>query len=81
MPPAYMRMSRTRWPCVDERVRQAHDVEHLQRACVDAQRPALGGRSGVLVDDAGVDATGQQLGGEHESGRAGTDDQDLAVGR
>ena len=65
----------------DERVRQPHGVEHLQGAGVDAQRPALGGRSGPLVDDAGLDATGQQLGGEGEPGRACTDDQDLAVGR
>ena len=34
-----------------------------------------------LVDDAGLDATGQQLRGEGEPGRAGADDQDLAVGQ
>lgn len=40
---------------------QAHHVEGLQRAGVDADRPGLQGHPVVLVDDAGADPAGQQL--------------------
>ena len=64
---------------LDEPLGQAHHVEDLQRAGVDADRPGLQGHPVALVDDAGADPAGQQFRGEHQPGRAGADDQHLAV--
>jgi len=65
---------------IDERVRQPHRVEELERSGVDAEGPALRGGPFALVDDAGVDPAGEQLRGQGQAGRPGTDDEHLAVG-
>ena len=62
-----------------EALGQAHHVEDLQRAGVDADRPALQRHPVALIDDAGPDPAGEQFRGQHEPGRAGADDQHLAV--
>src|SRR6516162_7245669 len=46
---------------------------------MDADGPGLQGHPVTLVDDADIDPAGQQLRGEHQPGRAGADDQHLAV--
>ena len=58
----------------DEPISQAHHVEGLQRAGVDADRPGLQGHPVALVDDAGTDPAGQQFRGEYQPGRTGADD-------
>jgi hypothetical protein len=63
----------------DERVRQPHCVEKLERPGLDAKRPALLDRAFALVDDAGVDPAGEQLRRQRQAGRPGTDDEHLAV--
>ena len=55
---------------IDEALRQAHHVEDLERAGVNADRPALQRYPIALVDDAGVDAAGQQFGGQYQPDRA-----------
>jgi len=64
---------------LDEPLRQAHHVEDLQRAGMDADRAGLQGRPVALVDDAGVDPPGQQFRREHQSGRPGANHQHLTV--
>src|SRR6516164_8796376 len=64
---------------LDEPLRQAHHVEDRQRAGMDADSPGLQGRPVALVDDTGAYPPGQQFRREHKPGRAGADDQDLAV--
>ena len=51
----------------------------LQRARLHAERPRLLRRSGVAVDDAHANAAADQLVGQHQSGRAGADDQDVRI--
>ena len=62
-----------------EAVRQPHHVEDLQRAGVYADRPALQRHPVALVDDAGADASGEQLRSQYEPGGAGAHDEHLAV--
>ena len=64
---------------LDKVPRQAHHGEDLQRTGMDADRPGLQSCPVALVDNAGADPAGQQFRGEHEPGRAGADDQNLAV--
>ena len=64
---------------LDEPLGQAHHVEHLEGARVNAQGAGLQDHPVALVDDPGPDAAGQQLAGQHEPGRARAHDQDLAI--
>ena len=64
---------------VQESVGDAHHVQRFQRARGDADRPAEPWCARVLVDHAGADAAGEQLGGQHQSGRAGADDEHIAI--
>src|SRR5215472_16884741 len=59
---------------------QAHHGEDFERAGVDADCPRLQGHPVGLIDDARAYPAGQQFRGEYQSGRAGADDQHLAVG-
>ena len=51
----------------------------LQRARLHAERPGLLRWSGVAVDDAHAHASADQLVGQHQSGRAGPDHQDVRI--
>ena len=51
----------------------------LQRARLHAQRPRLARRPGMTVDDERAHAAPAELIGEHQPGRAGTDDQNVSV--
>ena len=66
---------------VEEPFREAHHVEHLERAGVHAQGAGLQDHPVALVDDPGLDAAGQQPAGQHEPGRPRTDHEDLAIVR
>src|SRR5262249_44570980 len=65
---------------IDERIRQSHRVEELERSGVDAEGPALRGGPFALVDDAGVDPAGEQLSRQGQAGRPRADDEHLAFG-
>ena len=53
----------------------------LERACLHAQRPRLERRAGVPVDDQRAHAAPTELIGEHQPGRAGSDDEDVGIHR
>jgi hypothetical protein len=51
----------------------------LQRARLHAKRPRLARRPGMPVDDQRTHASPSELVGQHQPGRAGSDDQDIGV--
>jgi hypothetical protein len=57
----------------------AHLRIDLHRARLHGHRPRLLSRAGVAVDDDGLDAAAGELVGEHQAGRAGTDDENVRV--
>ena len=66
---------------LEEPVRDAHQVQHLETARVHQQRPGLDGRLCQLVDDAYVDAAPRELARGDEAHGPGADDQDAVGGR
>ncbi len=67
-------------PMTDERVREPHRVEKLERSGLDAECPALRGGPCALVDDADMDSAGEQLRCQGQAGRPRADDEHLAFG-
>ena len=52
---------------------------NFQRTRLDAQRSGLEGGPGVPVDDHRSDAAAPELIGEHESGRSGSNDENVSI--
>ena len=64
-----------RGPAIDELLLEREVIEMLHRAGVDDDGLGLVGGSGRSVDDAAGSAMPSKLGGQHETGRAGADDE------
>jgi hypothetical protein len=60
-------------------VRETARVEHLEGACVHSERAAEVRLGGPSLEDRGVYASGREVSGKEETGRARTDDHDIGV--